>query len=95
MKQYEGFKGDKWKNEIDVKQFILDNYTEYKGDENFRYMNEYAYPLNTIDKPQIMERILQWGKTHRIYGLGRWGEHSHFNSDVTVGRAMDLADRLL
>ena len=61
----------------------------------YSYLNEYAYPLNTIDKPQIMERILEWGKTHHIYGLGRWGEHSHFNSDVTVGRAMDLADRLL
>lgn len=61
----------------------------------YAYLNEYAYPLNTIDKPQIMERILEWGKAHHIYGLGRWGEHSHFNSDVTVGRAMDLADRLL
>ena len=35
MEQYEGFKGDKWKNEIDVKQFILDNYTEYTGDDSF------------------------------------------------------------
>ena len=32
---YKDFKGDKWKNEIDVKQFILDNYTEYTGDDSF------------------------------------------------------------
>ncbi|MCI5733300.1 MAG: formate C-acetyltransferase [Tenericutes bacterium] len=35
MKQYEGFKGDAWIDNINVKQFILDNYTEYTGDESF------------------------------------------------------------
>lgn len=29
------FKGEKWKNTIDVESFILDNYTEYLGDESF------------------------------------------------------------
>lgn len=33
--EWNGFSGDKWKNEIDVKQFILDNYTEYTGDDSF------------------------------------------------------------
>ena len=32
---WEGFKGNKWKEEINVKQFILDNYSEYTGDESF------------------------------------------------------------
>ncbi len=35
MDAYKGFKGTKWKDEINVKQFILDNYTEYTGDESF------------------------------------------------------------
>ena len=35
MNEYDGFKGKKWKEEINVKQFILDNYTEYTGDESF------------------------------------------------------------
>ena len=35
MKQYEVFKGDAWIDNINVKQFILDNYTEYTGDESF------------------------------------------------------------
>lgn len=35
MNEWNGFKGKKWKNEINVKQFILDNYKEYKGDESF------------------------------------------------------------
>ena len=27
-----------------------------------------------------------------VHGLGRWGEHSHYNSDVTVDLAMKMAD---
>lgn len=35
MEVWNNFKGTKWKDNIDVKQFILDNYTEYTGDETF------------------------------------------------------------
>ena len=35
MNEWKEFKGTKWQEEINVKQFILDNYTEYKGDESF------------------------------------------------------------
>lgn len=56
MEQYEGFKGDKWKNEIDVKQFILDNYTEYTGDDSFLASpTEKTKKLN--DKYQEMSKI--------------------------------------
>ncbi|MCD8305548.1 MAG: FAD-dependent oxidoreductase [Prevotella sp.] len=66
-----------------------------KVDSHFKYMNEYAYPLNTIDKPLIMDRLLSWSAEHGVYGLGRWGEHQHYNSDVSVGLAMDLAKKLM
>lgn len=56
MEQYEGFKGDKWKKEIDVKQFILDNYTEYTGDDSFLASpTEKTKKLN--DKYQEMSKI--------------------------------------
>ena len=29
------FKGEKWKEEINVSAFIKDNYTEYLGDDSF------------------------------------------------------------
>lgn len=64
-------------------------------DSSYRYMNEYAYPLNTNQKPQIMEGLLAFMKEKQIFGLGRWGEHNHYNSDVTVERAMNLAEELL
>ena len=35
VNEWNGFKGDKWKNEINVADFILSNYKEYKGDESF------------------------------------------------------------
>lgn len=63
--------------------------------DSIRFVNEYAYPLNTLQKPAIMERLLAHARECDIYGLGRWGEHSHYNSDVTVEKAMELADRLL
>lgn len=66
-----------------------------ESNDNFKYMNEYAYPLNTIKKPEIMKKLLSWSKTKNVYGLGRWGEHEHYNSDLTVNLAMDLADELL
>jgi len=65
------------------------------SDTSYRYLNEYAYPLNTIDKPQIMEQLLTFARSKQIYGLGRWGEHNHYNSDVTVERAMVLAEQFL
>lgn len=65
-----------------------------KPDNNFKYMNQYAYPLNTIKKPEIMRKLLDWSKKHGVIGLGRWGEHQHYNSDVTVELAMELVDKL-
>lgn len=66
-----------------------------KPNNNFKYMNQYAYPLNTIKKPQIMKRLLDWSRKQGVIGLGRWGEHQHYNSDVTVDLAMKLAEELL
>ncbi|MBE7029386.1 MAG: formate C-acetyltransferase [Ruminococcaceae bacterium] len=35
MSFWNNFKGEKWKNEIDVADFIDNNYTEYTGDDSF------------------------------------------------------------
>lgn len=62
--------------------------------DNYKYMNQYAYPLNTIKKPEIMKVLLSWSAKQGVIGLGRWGEHQHYNSDVTVELAMSLGDAL-
>lgn len=58
------------------------------------YLNQYAYPLNTLEKPVIMKRLLDKMSENNIFGLGRWGEWQHYNSDVVVQRAIELADRI-
>lgn len=35
MDAWKDFKGESWKNNIDVNDFILNNYTEYLGDDSF------------------------------------------------------------
>ena len=35
FKQWNGFKGGDWKEEINVRDFIQHNYTPYEGDSNF------------------------------------------------------------
>lgn len=63
-------------------------------ESTFQYMNQYAYSLNTIGKPEIMKELLEWAKTRRVYGLGRWGEHQHYNSDLVVELALKMAEEL-
>lgn len=60
----------------------------------YHYLNEYAYPLNTIGKPQLVKKLLAFCESRDIYGLGRWGEHSHYNSDLVVELAVKKADAL-
>lgn len=66
-----------------------------KSNSDYHYLNKYAYPLNTVDKPDIMKKLLTWAKERGVYGLGRWGEHSHYNSDTTVERAMNLVKEVM
>ncbi len=35
MEAWDTFKGEKWKEQINVRNFIIENYEEYKGDESF------------------------------------------------------------
>ena len=42
-----------------------------------------------------MGKMLKWCKKHNVIGLGRWGEHQHYNSDLVVELGMNLVDELL
>ncbi len=70
------------------------NLTRYQKSDAFAYINEYAYPLNTIGKQETMKKLLSFMEIKQVYGLGRWGEWQHYNSDVVVERALQMADRL-
>ncbi len=60
-----------------------------------RFDVPYAYPLNTVGKNEAMARLLAECARSRVFGLGRWGEWQHDNSDLVVEKAFGLADRLL
>lgn len=68
-------------------------FSQKKG-TGIHFENEYAYPLNTAGKQGRMEELLHWCEEYQVYGLGRWGEHQHYNSDATVEKALLLAERL-
>lgn len=59
--------------------------------DGFRHTNEYAYPVNTIQKPEQIARILEWARMNHIHGFGRWGTWEHMNSDIAVKNAIALA----
>lgn len=61
MKAWTGFKGDKWKKSINVRDFIMENMTPYSGDEKFlekvtnrtlRVMNEFETLLGMEAKSE-------------------------------------------
>ena len=72
----------------------LERVTDELEDKKISFVNNYAYPLNTIDKPRIMKNLLTWCREKNIYGLGRWGEHSHYNSDLVAESAILLAEKI-
>lgn len=63
-------------------------------DENEYFVMEYAYPLNTIGKQEKMKELLAFTESKNVIGLGRWGEWQHYNSDVVVNLALELAEKI-
>jgi hypothetical protein len=62
---------------------------------DWRHRNEFAYPLNTIEKPAAIAEVIAWGESREIHSLGRWGTWEHMNSDMAVLSGISAADRLL
>jgi protoporphyrinogen oxidase len=59
---------------------------------HFRHRNDYAYPVNTLRKPEAVAAIRRWSATQGILPVGRWGTWEHMNSDVAVDLAMQAAE---
>jgi protoporphyrinogen oxidase len=60
----------------------------------WNFVNDFAYPIDTIEKPKAIKSILEWASSKDIHGLGRWGRWEHMNSDVAVQEAFALVDEL-
>lgn len=60
----------------------------------WRHHNEFAYPVNTLGKPEAVAAVGAWAAQHGILSAGRWGKWEHMNSDVAVAEALALARSL-
>ncbi len=58
---WQAFKGEKWKNEIDVRSFILDNVTVYKGNDSF-------LAAATAATEKLWEQVIELTKQERENG---------------------------
>jgi protoporphyrinogen oxidase len=54
----------------------------------------YAYPVPTLDRPEIVARAQYWLEEHGIYTIGRFGEWAYINSDEAMFRGLTLGRRL-
>jgi protoporphyrinogen oxidase len=63
--------------------------------QNIVNHNQYAYPLNTRRKPEVIKKVLDWAGSKSMIGLGRWGEWEHMNSDIAIEKGLNLAESLL
>lgn len=61
----------------------------------FRHRNDFAYPLNTLGKPEAVDAIQSWANSKSIFGLGRWGTWEHMNSDVATSLGIAAGRRAL
>ena len=59
--QWAGFSGKNWKNSVDVRDFIQENYTPYDGDESFL-----EGPTEATDK--LWGRLQELQKEERAKG---------------------------
>ncbi len=60
-KQWDGFKGKKWRDEIDTRNFIQNNYTPYDGDESFL-----SGPTDATNK--LWTKLQEYQKEERAKG---------------------------
>jgi protoporphyrinogen oxidase len=63
--------------------------------EVFSTLNEAAYPIPVRGHAAAIRAVREHFAARKLYGLGRWGQHSYFNSDVCIREAMQFVDTLL
>jgi protoporphyrinogen oxidase len=63
--------------------------------KHFRHRNEFAYPVNTLGKPEAVDAIGQWALGRGILPLGRWGTWEHMNSDIATQLGIEAAKKAL
>ncbi len=94
MREWKNFKGQKWQNEIDVADFIKENYLEYKGDDSF-LSKPTEKTIKVWDKcEKLIKEELEKGvldvETEIVSGIDNYKPgYISENDDVIVGLQTD------
>ena len=92
MDAWNGFKGEKWRDSIDVRDFIQSNYTPYTGDEAFlsgpterteKLLKEMCAALNEKQRSQLMELV--WSIEELYDYIGFRGQAYAFSFGLSIG----------
>ncbi len=94
MEAWTTFNGEKWKNEIDVEDFILSNYQEYLGDESFLQgvslkTQKIINKVNKLTKKELKKGVLDV-ETKKISGIDNFNPgYIDKENEVIVGLQTD------
>jgi len=58
------------------------------------HSNDSAYPIPMRGHAAALRAIREYGAARKLYGVGRWGQHAYYNSDVCIREAMSFVDGL-
>lgn len=61
LNNWRGFKGHKWQEEIDVRDFIIQNFTPYEGDESFL-----VGPTDRTKKQSVLPKFIMQKKEKMV-----------------------------
>ena len=79
FKEWDGFNGSSWKEDVDVRNFIQENYKPYEGDDSFL-----ASATDATNK--LWEKIMKYTKEEREKG-GVWKADEDIISTITSHKA--------
>ncbi len=65
-----------------------------RPDALHEHVNDDAYPIPVLGHAGAVGALLDLCRSWRLYGLGRWGQHNYFNSDVCIHEVMQFVDHL-
>ncbi len=62
--------------------------------ELFSHRNETAYPIPLRGHAAAIRAVREHFAPRGLYGVGRWGQHAYYNSDVCIREAMRFVETL-
>ena len=77
----------------------LMRFQENKANRCFDIMENYitdaAYPIPVLGHQKAIDTILKYYQEKRLYGIGRWGQHSYQNADVSMYEAIKFVENMI